>query len=566
MTFFNIAIQTRTQSQTPLFTYSYHKNIPLGSIVVVDFRGKKHIGMIIETVSKPPSINIKNILSILPLAYPTWIVDIIKNIHKIYNTSFHTIIYTLIPEIPKRLLSQKNTNKNAIETQSFKFPKNNKQLQNNETLISIFNSYNREHIYSYYRSIIQTHKKSTIIIVTPYSNEAERIRTYLSAHSIKSEPYHPTISKTKKHEILQGIASGKIRVIVGNRNACIMPFSSSAILILDQYLSPDYQSYDQKPLLDFRIITEYMRSFISVYASTYYTSPSLVYLNKKRRISLVNPIRIPRVALISMADEPYSSIHPYISERIIDAVRTARRAALILNNKGITPTFRCKDCKTIILENNTSCPSCNGSNIKKINFDMKDLEKTLRSVFPSKRIICLTKDNKSIASDKEENVIIIATSALLYAIDSSFDCIALLNTDLLIQKEKHNTYDVLCDHINRVSNYTDRLFIQIRNEDSPLRSIYTASLYPEYAKKDIQERVLFKYPPVVYEASYYSDSSFEDLPGSSVIKTQSKKGKELYKYTGKYDTLRDIELFVTKLRTKKTDFDVHINPEFDYIK
>jgi len=175
--------------------------------------------------------------------------------------------------------------------------------------------------------------------------------------------WHSGISKNKKEIIWNGIASGKIQVIIGARSSLFLPFTKLGIIIVDEEHDQSFKQ-DEGVTYNARDMAIARASFENIPINLVTAVPSIeTYENiKKGKYSLsrlnqrYKNASLPNYEIINLNNSKVEK-QSWLSNEIIQKVHLhlekKDQVLFFLNRRGFSPHVLCNKCYT-----GFSCPNC----------------------------------------------------------------------------------------------------------------------------------------------------------------------------------------------------------------
>ncbi len=165
--------------------------------------------------------------------------------------------------------------------------------------------------------------------------------------------WHSKISKPKKQGILNAIALGAVRVVIGARSALFLPMPRLGLIIVDEEHDDSYKS-EQEPRYNARDLSVYLAKLLNIRAILGSATPSMTSYGKFPTFRIHGQYFKSTKRFIFM---PHSS-------KLCAQTVSALRASLSAGNKAIVfvptranyKTLFCKDCGAKVM-----CPHCSVS-------------------------------------------------------------------------------------------------------------------------------------------------------------------------------------------------------------
>ena len=281
-----------------------------------------------------------------------------------------------------------------------------------------------------------------IVLVPEIILTKQWIREFKSIFGFQPEIFHSSISKKRKEQIWLGVATCKIKLVIGTRSALFLPYQNLGLIVLDEEHDISYKQEDGI-IINARdmavLIAKKTNSLIILSSAT----PSLETLynctNKKySRLSLtqrVNNYALPKIEIIDMKKEKRKNF--WISEKLEKEIKKTisenQQSLIFLNKRGYSPVMLCKKCGK-----SEVCPHCDFSLVfhKGIFNNNKNLllchHCNYQIEFKNECTSCKAKDSFITVGPGVEKIFEEVSSLFPQA------KICLLSSDTLKKREEHN--------------------------------------------------------------------------------------------------------------------------------
>lgn len=359
---------------------------------------------------------------------------------------------------------------------------------------------------------------------------------------------HSKLSVGERYDQWYKIKSGKAKIIIGARSAIFAPVNDLGIIIIDEEHDTSYKS-EMTPRYNVKDIARYLGKKYDVpivYGSatpdmeTYYRALNeeveLLELTKR-----ANKSSLPNVEIVDLKQELANGNKSMISGKLYSAIeqnlKNKKQTILFLNRRGYSTFVMCRDCGYTVkckncditmtyhikenklkchycgyeCNNITTCPDCNGHNIRYFGTGTQKLELEIKKLFPQASTIrmdidTVTKKNSHeeiLNKFKNENIdILIGTQMVVkghhfpnvtlvgvIAADSS------LNIDDYRASER--TFQILTQVAGRAGRGEDKgnVIIQTYNPDNFSIQYSKKQDYKLFYNLESKLRKQLKYPP-----------------------------------------------------------------------
>jgi primosomal protein N' (replication factor Y) len=358
------------------FTYKYeqNKNYKIGDIVEVPFGNKNEIGVIwkgITTIDK--KIKIKNIEK----KVKNYCLD-----KKLINFIEWFSMYNMVPKglVLKMCIggnenyfkkNKENINKNNISLKKYKL--NNQQKSalkylekknsnfNVSVLQGITGSGKTLVYFERIKKIILENKQALVLLPEIFLTNQFKER-FENFFGFTPAVWHSKITPKNKRVIWQGLASNKIKLVIGARSSLLLPFQKLGLIIVDEEHDSSYKQ-DEGTIYNARDMAISRASFENIPINLITSIPSIetynnIKNNKFGHVQITkryNDYPLPETKIINLNFNKMKN--KYIASDTINIVKKylkkKEQILFFINRRGYAPYLICKICGYKYL-----CPDC----------------------------------------------------------------------------------------------------------------------------------------------------------------------------------------------------------------
>ena len=175
--------------------------------------------------------------------------------------------------------------------------------------------------------------------------------------------WHSAITKKRKKIIWSGLATGKIKVIIGARSSLFLPFKKLGIIIVDEEHDQSFKQ-DEGVIYNARDMAISRASFENIPINLITAVPSVeTFDNIKKGKYLYSRLfkrykdaKLPKHEIINLNEYKLSS-YSWIALKTIEKVKShlnkKDQVLFFLNRRGFSPYVLCKKCLKVY-----TCPDC----------------------------------------------------------------------------------------------------------------------------------------------------------------------------------------------------------------
>ena len=361
------------------FTYNSSKlNLKLGDYVEVPFGKSKKIGIVWDEFEKKKSKKylVKNVIRRLEI--PSIDLETI-NFLKWFSE------YNIVPlgmSLKLLLLSSE-----AVEVQNYKelqkyttYKKTNEIKLSDEQLISVNDITKNDNKFRVHVIQGTTGSGKTIVyfnslkkkinegfqglILLPEIGLTEEFqKKFFEFFGFEAAIWHSSVTKKNKKIIWNGIATGKIKVLIGARSSLFLPFYNLGIIIVDEEHDQSYKQ-DEGIIYNARDMAISRASFANIPINLVTAVPSVETFDNIKKGKFLHSrlykryldANLPNHEIINLNKSNLKK-NSWISDKTIEKVKDHLnkndQVLFFVNRRGFAPYVLCKKCLK-----SHSCPNC----------------------------------------------------------------------------------------------------------------------------------------------------------------------------------------------------------------
>ncbi len=435
--------------KTNLFplNYSTKKNYNVGSLIVVPFRNTKITGIVWQTACSTSTKILKTVseTSLFNAKISNKIIELIKKTSNYYLTDLGTIAKLVLPvdinSAPIKIKEQKIISDIVLPPLS----------KNQQMILSLIGSYQKPVVIKgvtgsgktevYFHAVMQqlNEGKQALVMLPEISLSVQIISRFSQRFGFEPTIWNSKITKAQKKQILRGIISANIKVVIGARSALFLPYKKLGIIVVDEEHDSSYKQeegilYNARDMAVLRGNIEKCKVLLAS------ATPSIETLHNTKigKYHLVelknryNKAYMPIVKIIDMKQESLNK-DSWLSEEVVNSIeynlKNNQQALLFLNRRGYAPLVICKlcgyraNCKFCtafmvmhkitnrlechhcgsILPIHKSCPECDSKNsLTLCGPGVERIAEEVKQRFPENKVAIISKDQVTATSDIQE--------------------------------------------------------------------------------------------------------------------------------------------------------------------
>ncbi len=502
MAYADILINIKTSKQD-FFTYSIPADIlpyiNIGSVVEVNFRNKKVVGIVIKLKKRTKGLAEKKIKPIVRVIDSRPIIDqdrlkTAQWASNYYFSSLGKVLFALLPQ-PARREGEKE------------FIKKSKAVKktNKNSKVYLLNLGFKQRVEAYIKLIKRNKKKggqTILLLPNIHSPKTKYLLSKLDNYQI----YHSSLNRTEKYKIWKRGQTGKTNLIIGTRQALFLPLPNLKLVIIDQSTESLYKN-QQEPFLDYRDLAVKLAQNTDASLVFGDQLPFLKHYFKNKSNSNWKTLadrtgNSPSVnTIIVNLNKEKSLISQPLAREINKVLDSKNKSLLYLNRKGDRNIAICLDCQKShysVSSKREACQACGSKNIKFSSMGIKGLAKTIKNNFSQAKIKTLS-SNSSISKinklNRDKFDILISTSTINNYY-SKYSLVSLILPDISFNLPSYNSSEKsFYDLYKTLSLSKNRSIIQTFNPEDPFFKYLANFNYHKFYQQLIKTRKKTSMPP-----------------------------------------------------------------------
>lgn len=346
-----------------------------GQLVIVPFRNKKMLGIVLKTNIKSEAKKLKKIDSIfkiahsgMPIISPSTI-EFITKAASYYAEELGSMAKLMLPidltvkndELLTQTFGDINLPTLSAD-QSHALDKMSKS-PNVYVLHGITGSGKTE-VYFYLLKKALNEGNQGLLMLPEIALSKQIVHRFEERFGTKAVVWNSSITPAKKRKILLGIMGGTVKIVIGTRSALFLPYQNLAQIIVDEEHDHSYKQDEQilYNARDMAILKSHIEKIPVVLGSA---TPCLetfhnIQIGRYNEVLLgsrFGEATLPDVVAIDMRKKKKNT---WISQELKDAIRVKldakEQVMLFLNRKGYAPLLICSTCG-----HRAICSSCSSA-------------------------------------------------------------------------------------------------------------------------------------------------------------------------------------------------------------
>ncbi len=400
-------------SPLSLLTYEYTDTIPAGSLVEVKLRNKLVNGIIYSQCEKP-KFSCEQIVKAPDISFSKQYLKIFTFLSQYYLCSFGEAagLFTAVPKGEERVRFKVacDIELSAKQHEAYNFIKSH-----DISLLFGDTGSGKTEIYMKLLEDVVNEGKSAIFLMPEISLTPQMQKRLKKKFGDLAAIWHSKITKKKKAEILEGIATGEVKIVAGARSSLFVAMPNLGAIIVDEEHDDSYKA-SSRPRYHARDMAIYMGKVLGARVVLGSATPSLTTYHKFPHFRLKETFFDTKKSIVFLKEEEG------ISERILHELSITlaqnHQAIIFLPTRANYKYLTCMECgkfvecpfcavgMSIHKEKNALrchycnymqrivdiCPSCNGRHLRVNRIGTAQVTAELCEKFPDKRFVKFDRD------------------------------------------------------------------------------------------------------------------------------------------------------------------------------
>jgi primosomal protein N' (replication factor Y) len=519
MKFVQVVFPERLPRSNGFFDYkipsTHLHDIKEGMLVEVPFRKSLKTGVIFS-ISNTSVVPLKKMRSI-SRTFPTLQLitqhqlNISRWLQSATGSSLGTIFHVLLPDKPK-----KNSYPNVSSSKKkLQHPKKNVTAQG-----YVFHAI--DDVLQFVKR--QASERKVTIIIVPDLLTSELLSKILP-NSLK---YDSSLNSTKKFASWEKIFNGLAHVVIGTRNALLLPYKKINAIILYDESNTTHQRIDQHPDVDTRFLAEFVASEYEAELFNVGTSLSVdTYANLMRSPSSIHIVKrkvYPKIKLIDSSFFIQKKQSPILPSDLLDyLVKKSTSAFIFYNRKGFYRRIHCSECgweprcqncnSAFISEKNLkgelecrvckkksiiplACPQCANPHIHFSYPGIEEIYSRLLQYIPASDVSLLTKEKNK--TDSLHRIVIGTLYAVPYIDWRKINSTIVLDTDISLDFPDFRSSEWLLHRLQQIyssMHNNSTIFLITKHPEHPALKAFSDHIPHEWYIRELKERKKMNFPP-----------------------------------------------------------------------
>ena len=543
--------------QAKLFPLDYiipdGMTLTIGQCVIVPYRNKQKLGIVLKIGIESAAKKLKNIHSILQnsIVISEKMLEFIRKSSAYYLEEMGSMAKLMLPidlidskDLPFiQEFGDINLPKLSLEQESAL----QKISENHISVLHGITGSGKTEVYFYLIKKVLAESRQSLLMLPEIALSKQIVNRFEERFGTKAVVWNSSITPAKKRKILLGIMSGSVKVVIGARSGLFLPYKDLGLIIVDEEHDHSYKQDEQilYNARDMAILRAHIEKIPVILGSA---TPSLetfynIQSGKYTEVILASRFgeaTLPNVIAIDMRKKPKNS---WISHELKNAIAAKLEAheqvMLFLNRKGYAPLLvcstcghraTCSACSTALIYHKAAqklschhcgyyaksyinCPECSGENsMIPCGPGVERIHEEISAYFPDVNIQVMTRDEMSTpkkASDVIANImngttnIIIGTQIITKGYHfPKLTFVGVIDTDVGLSggdlRASEKTFQLLYQVGGRAGreNIKGVMYLQTFNPQSEFIRLLIEHDFNGFMQTELAGRIRDRMPPI----------------------------------------------------------------------
>lgn len=362
--------------------------------------------------------------------------------------------------------------------------------------------------------------------------------------------YHQKLTDFERVEVWKKIRSGTIKILIGTRNALLLPYKNLGLIIVDEEHDAAYRPKDVSPNFNAKdaaqILAQLYNSLLILGSAT--PSVESWYAAKKGKLAYValterfGNVALPTYELIDFkeAQDTKNTVGNFsnmLIEHLQAQMQNGKQSMVLHNRRGYANVVECENCGYVTYCSNCDvvmtyhkssgemkchycgqkaakpdiCPKCHSEKLNERGVGVEQIQEELQKIIPEAHIDRMDVDamRKKFAYEKlyekiesGETDIVVGTQMISKGLDfDSIELVAIPRADQMIYVQDFRAEERAYQLITQVAGRAGRksgegkVYIQTFNPNHSVFQLIKESDAEKLYDYLLQERKKFNYPP-----------------------------------------------------------------------
>jgi primosomal protein N' (replication factor Y) (superfamily II helicase) len=418
-------------ARTQVFSYWHDEALPIGTLVSIPFYFREIEGIVAgvrDKNSQAGSFKLKNIRAVRETNFLSENqIELARRIAECYFAPLGSVLKLMVPKIVKKRDRAKKISKKAVTSEKIG-EITLRILESRQTKFLLTGkAKHREKINAdLIRAQLKKNKQCLILVPEIFFSQSvfDKLRREFSEEIAL---IHSKITKGQYYEFWEKIKSGQLKIVIASKMGIFLPFSNLGLVIVQDEQDLSFKQSRAMPRYNGVRGAEFLAEITNAKLILESLAPSVetMYRAKKGEIEMVavksQENKFPKLEVIALEGEKKNADFPISKElysRLAQVVNGKKQAVVFMNRRGFSTRTICAHCKKPLMcpkcdlplvfsdarsayhclhcafkmDILSACPSCGGFQFTHRGIGTQTVEKKIKRLFPSARLVRLDAD------------------------------------------------------------------------------------------------------------------------------------------------------------------------------
>ncbi|MCD6034904.1 MAG: primosomal protein [Rickettsiales bacterium] len=211
--------------------------------------------------------------------------------------------------------------------------------------------------------VLKRNEGQVLILLPEIVLTAQLLERFTRRFGFTPALWHSEVSRAVKRDTWKGVASGKVRLVVGARSGLFLPFKKLSLMVIDEEHESAFKQEEGViyHARDMAVVRAMKEQIPIILASATPSLETLANVASHRYGRVHLPSRhgeavMPEIQVVDMRNEwieAQTFVSPTLRKAITETLSAGKQAMLFLNRRGYAPLTLCRGCG-----HRLECPDC----------------------------------------------------------------------------------------------------------------------------------------------------------------------------------------------------------------
>jgi primosomal protein N' (replication factor Y) (superfamily II helicase) len=425
--------------RTQVFSYWHGESLPIGTLVSIPFYFREIEGIVAGVRGKASQVGSFKLKHIRAVRETNFLsenqIELARRIAEYYFAPLGSVLKLMVPKIVKKREKAKKLSKKSIKSGKIGEIAL-KILESTQTKFLLTGNAEQREKANIDLIRVQLKKNKQCLILVPEIFFSQSVFDKLSQEfSEEIALIHSRITKGQHFEFWKKIKNGRIKIVIASKMGIFLPFSDLGLIIVQDEHDLSFKQSKAMPRYNGVQGAEFLAEIASAKLVLESFAPSIESLHrgKKGDLEIIEAewrsnlhygdsiSRLPELEVVALEGEKKNADFPISKElfsRLAEVVKGKKQAVVFMNRRGFSTRTICENCKKPLkcpkcdlalvfsdehseyrclhcafkIDFLSACPSCGGFQFTHRGIGTQTVEKKIKRLFSSARVVRLDAD------------------------------------------------------------------------------------------------------------------------------------------------------------------------------